>query len=399
MQVTRIGMDIAKQIFELHGIDRRGKLVLRRTVRRERLLPTLAQVKPCEIGMEACGGAHYWHREISRLGHTVRLLSAHKVKPYLDGNKNNRHDAAAICEAMSRPAMRFVAPKSKAQQDLQTLHRARKLLVRELTALSNQIRGHLQEYGIVMRKGPAALRRVVPELLGSSDERLTPVLRETVAEQFERFNYLAQRLKRYDCQIALLSQQDPRCRRLLKVEGIGPLSATALVATIGTGHEFKNGRHFSAYLGLVPGHSNTGDKTVMRGITKRGNRYLRTLLIHGGRSAVYAARRRRDPRAVWLNRLREAKGHNVAAVALANKNARVAWAMLRYGEDYRPARAHRQAPHRRAHRSASEKMLAVAVQSAHPAAQSRAHFFAPPSALTKGGTKKCLSSRPDSQHN
>jgi transposase len=387
-------MDIAKQIFDLHGVDRRGKLVLRKTVRRERLLELLAQLKPCAIGMEACGGAHYWHREISRLGHTVRLLSAHKVKPYVDGNKNNRHDAAAICEAMSRPAMRMVQPKSLAQQDLQTLHRARALLVRDLTALSNQIRGLLHEYGIVMRKGVAALRRTLPELLGSDDERLTPVLREVVAEQFERFNYLAQRREHYDRQITQLCKQDPRLRRLLKIAGIGPLSATALAAAIGNGHQFKNGRHFSAYLGLVPGHSNTGDKTVMLGITKRGNRYLRTLLIHGGRSAVYAARRHTDPRGVWLNRLREAKGPNVAAVALANKNARVAWAMLRYGEDYCSTRAHRQpAPRRRAHRLASEKMLAVAVQSAHPAGQSREHFSVPPAALTKGGTKKCLKQR------
>ena len=390
MQVTRIGMDIAKQIFELHGVDRRGKLGLRKTVKRERLLEVLAQLKPCTIGMEACGGAHYWHRAISRLGHKVQLLSAHKVKPYVDGNKNNRHDAAAICEAMSRPSMRLVQPKSPAQQDLQALHRARALLVRDLTALSNQIRGLLHEYGIVMRKGAAALKRTLPELLGSSDERLTPVLREVVAEQFERFNFLVQRREQYDRRITQLCKQDPRCRRLLKIEGIGPLGATALAATIGNGHEFKNGRHFSAYLGLVPGHTNTGDKTVMLGITKRGNRYLRTLLIHGGRSAVYAARRHRDPRGVWLNRLRQAKGHNVAAVALANKNARVAWAMLRYGEDYCPARSHRPAPRRRAHRLASEKMLAGAVQSAHPAAQSREHFFVPPSAQTKGGTKKSL---------
>jgi transposase len=390
MQVTRIGMDIAKQIFELHGVDGRDQPVLRRTLRRERLLEFLAQLKPCAIGMEACGGAHYWHREISRLGHTVRLLSAHKVKPYLDGNKNNRHDAAAICEAMSRPSMRLVQPKSQAQQDLQALHRARALLVRDLTALSNQIRGLLHEYGIVLRKGAAALKRTLPELLTSGDERLTPVLREVVAEQFERFNYLAQRRDQYDRQITLLCKQDPRCRRLLKIEGIGPLGATALAAAIGNGHEFKNGRHFSAYLGLVPGHTNTGDKTVMRGITKRGNRYLRTLLIHGGRSAVYAARRHTDSRAIWLNRLREAGGHNVAAVALANKNARVAWAMLRYGEDYCPARAHRQTPRRRAHRSASEKMLACAVQSAHPGRQSGEHFLVPPSPRTKGGTKKML---------
>ncbi len=396
MQVTRIGMDIAKQIFELHGVDRRERPVLRRTVRRERLLEFLTQLKPCTIAMEACGGAHYWHREISRLGHLVQLLPAHKVKPYVDGNKNNRHDAAAICEAMSRPSMRLVQPKSHAQQDLQSLHRARALLVRDLTALSNQIRGLLHEYGIVMRKGAAALKRTVAELLGGSDERLTPILRQVLAEQFERFNYLTQRREQYDRRLTQLSKQDARCRRLLKIEGIGALGATALAAAIGNGHEFHNGRHFSAYLGLVPGHSNTGDKTVMRGITKRGNRYLRTLLIHGGRSAVYAARRHTDPRAVWLNRLREARGHNVAAVALANKNARVAWAILRYGEDYCPARAHRQAPEprRRAHRLASEKMLAGAVHSAHPGRQSREHFFIPPSAQTKGGTKKSFKQEP-----
>ncbi len=352
METTRIGLDIAKQVFEVHGVDRRGKVALRRTLRRERVLEWFAQLKPCAVGMEACGGAHYWHRELSRLGHTVRLLSAHKVKPYVDGNKNNRHDAAAICEAMSRPAMRFVQPKSTAQQDLQTLHRARALVVREMTALSNQLRGLLHEYGIVIRTGAAALRRALPQLLEHDDQRLTAVLRQVVAEQWERWQYLEQRRASYDRQLSSLCKQDQRCQRLLKIEGIGPLSATALVAAIGNGHEFKNGRHFSAYLGLVPGHSNTGDKTVMLGITKRGNRYLRTLLIHGGRAAVYAARRRTDARSRWLNRLRAISGHNVAAVALANKNARVAWAMLRYGEDYHPRRAHRQAPDPAAARTA-----------------------------------------------
>jgi transposase len=387
-------MDIAKQVFELCGVDRRGKLVLRKTLRRERLLEFFAQLKPCEVGMEACGGAHYWHRELSRFGHRVRLLSAHKVKPYVDGNKNNRHDAAAILEAMSRPAMRWVQPKSVAQQDLQVLHRARALLMRELTALSNQMRGVLQEYGVVLRAGKAALRRMVPQLLAGDDERLTPVLRQVLAEQFERFVDLSERVKRYDCRINQWCRQDPRCLALLKVMGIGPLSATALAAAIGNGHEFKNGRHFSAYLGLVPGHSNTGDKTVMRGITKRGNRYLRTLLIHGGRSAVYAARRRTDPRSVWLNRLREQNCPNVAAVALANKNARVAWAMLRYGEDYRPRKAHRRSPDPAAARSArpANRRLARALQSAPAPSRSRAHFSAPPSVPDEGRSEKMLKS-------
>src|SRR5947208_8142186 len=325
MQVTRIGMDIAKQVFDLHGVDRRGKLVLRKQLRRERMLEFFAQLKPCEVGMEAGGGAYYWHRQLSQLGHTVRLLSAHKVKPYLDGNKNNRHDAAAICEAMSRPAMRFVQAKTLAQQDMQTLHRARALLVRDLTALSNQMRGLLHEYGIVMGKSEAALRRALADLLAGNDERVTAVLKAVITEQFERYKYLAERSQRYTRQIGELCKQDPRCRQLLQVPGIGPLSATALVAAIGNGHEFKNGRHFSAYLGLVPGHSNTGGKTVMLPITKRGNRYLRTLLIHGGRSAVYAARRHHDQRSNWLNQLNDKSGYNVAAVALANKNARVAW--------------------------------------------------------------------------
>lgn len=395
MQVSRIGMDIAKQVFDLHGVDRRGKVVLRRRLTRERLREFLARLRPCEIGMEACGGAHYWHRELSQLGHTVRLLSAHKVKPYVDGNKNNRHDAAAICEAMSRPSMRFVQPKSLAQQDLQALHRARALLVREMTALGNQMRGLLHEYGVVLRRGPAALRRAVPELLASSDARLTPVLREVLAEQLERFRDLEPRLKHYDQRLTQMCRHDQRCRRLCQIEGIGPLSATALVAIVGNAHQFQNGRHLSAYLGLVPGHSNTGQKTVMHGITKRGNRYLRTLLIHGGRSAVYAARRRQDARGRWLNRLRENGCHNLAAVALANKNARVAWAMLRYGEDYQPHRAHRRplAPAARNARPATTRP-AVALHCARHRQTGSGHFFASPSALTKGEAKKCLSGRP-----
>ncbi len=390
MQVTRIGMDIAKRVFDLHGVDRRGKVGLRKTLRRERLLEFFAQLKPCEVGMEACGGAHYWHRELTRLGHRVRLLSAHKVKPYVDGNKNNRHDAAAICEAMSRPAMRFVQPKTTAQQDLQMLHRARALLVRDRTALSNQIRGLAHEYGIAMGRGAAALRRAVAQLREGNDERATAVLRQVVAEQFECFQQLEQRIAQYDRQIGQWCRQDPRCRQLLQIPGIGPLSATALVAAIGNGHEFKNGRHFSAYLGLVPGHRNTGDKTVMLPITKRGNRYLRTLLIHGGRSALYAARRRHDARSVWLKRLQHRSCPNLAAVAQANKNARVAWAMLRYGEDYQPVRAHRPTADPTTARTArpANSMLAFSVHRAHPANPDKEHFFAPPSAM-KGGPKKC----------
>lgn len=389
MQVTRIGIDIAKHQFDLHGVDERGQVVMRRTLKRERVLELAAQLPPCEIGMEACGGAHYWYREFSRLGHRVRLLSAHKVKPYVVGNKNNRHDAAATCEAMSRPAMRFVEPKSTAQQDMQTLHRVRALLLRERTALSNQLRGILHEYGIVMPRGAAALKRMVAEVLAGDDPRATTGLRTVVAEQIERFTYLGQRIAQYDRQIAAFCRQDERCRRLLAVEGIGPLSATALVAACGHGREFHNGRHFSAYLGLVPGHSNTGNKTVMLGITKRGNRYLRTLLIHGGRAALYAARRRNDPRSVWLKRLTERHCANLAAVALANKNARVAWALLRYGQGYCPQRAHAQTPTSARTAGPARDTLASAVHGARPT-RSRAHSFAAPSTADEGRGERML---------
>jgi transposase len=385
MEVTRIGMDIAKHRFDLHGVDRAGEVTLRRTLARERVREFFAQLPRCEIGMEACGGAHYWHRELSKLGHTVRLLSAHKVKPYVEGNKNNRHDAAAICEAMGRRSMRFVEPKSTAQQDLQSLHRVRALLMRDLTALSNQLRGILHEYGIVMPRGAAALKRTVAEVLHGEDERVTMVLKQLVSEQFERWSYLAGRIAQYDRQVAEFCRQDERCRRLQALEGIGPLSATALVAVCGNGREFQNGRHFSAYLGLVPGHSNTGDKTVMLGITKRGNRYLRTLLIHGGRSTVYAARRRRDRRSIWLQRLTEKHCANLAAVALANKNARVAWALLRYGQEYDPKRAHAPGPAR----TAWPARLASAVHGARPT-QGRAHSFAAPSTGGEGCGERML---------
>ena len=390
MQVTRIGMDIAKHQFDLHGVDGEGQVRMRKTLKREQVLEFLAQLPRCEIGMEACGGAHYWHREISKLGHTVRLLSAHKVKPYVVGNKNNRHDAAAICEAMSRPAMRFVAPKTSAQQDLQILHRARAWLVCDRTGLSNQLRGMLNEYGIVMPTGAAALKRTVAEVLADSDDpRVTALLRSVVTEQFERFTYLSQRIAQYDRQIGELCRQDERCRRLLVIPGIGPLSATALVAVCGDGREFQNGRHFSAYLGLVPGHSNTGNKTVMLGITKRGNRYLRTLLIHGGRAVLYAARRRNDPRSQWVKRLKETGSANLAAVALANKNARVAWALLRYGEEYSPQRAHAQTTTPACTARPANNTLASAVQSAHPT-RSRAHSFAAPSAPDEGHGERML---------
>ena len=341
MKVTRIGLDIAKQIFELHGVDSHGRAVLRKTLKRERVLEFFAQLEPCEVALEACGGAHYWHRELSKLGHAVRLLPANKVKPYLDGNKNNAHDAAAICEASSRPRMRFVEPKTVAQQDLQALHRVREVAVHHCTLLANHIRGLLLEYGITVARGYPALHRALPELLGHDQQRLSSLLKQLLTQQWRMLKLHQRQVQTYDCRIKRIALREASCSALLKIEGIGPITATALVAAAGKGHQFKNGRHFSAYLGLVPGHSNTGNKTVMLPISKRGNRYLRTLLIHGARSALYAARNKDNPRSLWLQRLRARRGYNITAGALANKNARIAWAVLRFGEAYQPTKAHR----------------------------------------------------------
>ena len=341
MKVTRIGLDIAKQTFELHGVDQRGRAVLRKTLRRERMLEFFTQLEPCEVALEACGGAHYWHRELSKLGHTVRLVPANKVKPYVDGNKNNAHDAAAICEASSRPSMRFVEPKTVAQQDLQALHRVREVAVHHCTLLANHMRGLLLEYGVTVGRGYPALHRALPELLGDDEQRLSRLLKQLLAQQWRMLKLHQKQVQTYDRRINCIARGETSCSALLKIEGIGPITATALVAAAGKGHQFKNGRHFSAYLGLVPGHSNTGNKTVMLPITRCGNRYLRTLLIHGARSALYAARNKDNPRSLWLQRLKARRGYNVAAVALANKNARIAWAVLRFGEAYQRAKAHR----------------------------------------------------------
>lgn len=343
MKVTRIGLDIAKQTFELHGVDQRGRAVLRKTLRRERMLEFFTQLEPCEVALEACGGAHYWHRELRKLGHTVRLVPANKVKPYVDGNKNNAHDAAAICEASSRPSMRFVEPKTVAQQDLQALHRVREVAVHHCTLLANHIRSLLLEYGITVGRGYPALHRALPELLGYDEQRLSALLKQLLAQQWRMLKLHQSQVQTYDRRINRIAKGETSCSALLRIEGIGPITATALVAAAGKGHQFKNGRHFSAYLGLVPGHSNTGNKTVMLPITRRGNRYLRTLLIHGARSALYAARNKDNPRSLWLQRLKARRGSNIAAVALANKNARIAWAVLRFGEAYQPAKAHRPA--------------------------------------------------------
>lgn len=338
VEVSAIGIDVAKDVFGIHGVDARGRVTLRTRVVRKRLLEFLGRLPSCLVGMEACGSAHYWAREIQRLGHRVRLMSPQFVKPYRKSDKNDANDAAAICEAVTRPSMRFVPIKSAAQQEIQALHRVREQLLKSRTALVNQVRGLLGEHGIVAPRGIAHLRRLLIELLAKpAGHGLSGLLGETLLEITERLRFFDQRIRAYDLRIERVFAHDERCQRLAKVEGVGPLVATAMVSAVGNASEFKSGRELAAWLGLVPRQHSSGNRNVLLGISKRGDRYLRTLLIHGARSALCRVDRRSDRRSLWASRLKLKRGFNVAAVALANKNARVIWALLARGDNYRPA--------------------------------------------------------------
>jgi transposase len=334
MKVTTLGIDLAKNIFRVHGCDARGKAVVSKSLTRRQLPIFMAKLPPSLVGMEACPTSNYWAREIQKHGHQVRLMAPRFVRPYVKANKNDTADAEAICEAVRRPTMRFVAVKSIAQQDVQAVHRVRAQLVKTRIALANQVRGLLAEYGIVIAKGFAPLKRALPMAL--EDDRLSGLMREVVAEIGERLRYLEERLHQYDLRIRRLTRGDERCLRLAEVPGIGELTATALVATVGNAREFRNGRELAAYLGLVPKHRASGGRIVMLGISKRGDSYLRTLLIHGARAALRINSRWHGAHGAWAEGLKVRRGPNIAAVALANKNARVAWKLLTTGEHYRP---------------------------------------------------------------
>jgi transposase len=336
-KVVRMGIDLGKNRFHLFGVDASGTQVLKRVLSRKQLLPYLANLAPCLIGLEACGGSHYWAREIGKLGHEVRLISPQFVKPYVKSNKNDYNDAEGICEAVSRPGMRFVEVKDVEQQDVQALHRMRSFAIKTRTGLVNQIRGLLGEYGIVLGQGISQVRRRVPEILEDGENGLTDRFRSWLANVYEELHQQDAQIALYDREIQTIYQQDEACQRLGQIEGVGPQGATALVAAYGQARDFKNGREFSASLGLVPGQHSTGGKSVLLGISKRGDRYLRTLLIHGARSAVRAAEGKTDQRSCWIQRLVATRGKNKAAVAVANKNARIIWALLSRGECYQPA--------------------------------------------------------------
>lgn len=334
MKIMRIGMDLAKQVFQLHGVDERERVVLRRQLKRHQVLAFFAQLPPCVIGMEACGGSHYWARELRKLGHDARLMAPQFVRPYRRNDKNDGNDAEAICEAVGRPNMRFVPVKNEAQQAVLTLHRARALLVSERTAVANQTRGLLAEFGIVVAQGVARLRQALPDILEDADNALPAMAREVFADLHARLLELERQIRGYDRRIAQLAQAMPAAQRLMQVPGVGPLTATALVATAGDGRLFRNGRQFAAWLGLVPRQYSSGGKARHGRITKRGDRYLRTLLVHGARAVMRHLARRDDTQSRWLAALQVRRGFNKAAVALAAKNARILWALLAREADY-----------------------------------------------------------------
>ncbi len=335
MNITTLGIDLAKDVFQLHAIDERGKTLLTKRVKRHKLADEIAKLPICKIGMEACGGAHYWARRFQAMGHEVKLMSPQFVKPYVKGNKNDANDAEACCEAVTRPSMRFVPIKQTVQQDMQALHRVRRRLVSQRTQFTDQMRGLLAEYGIVIAQGIASVMRKLPLILEDADNELSTDGRTLFSELYEELKFLQIRIQGYEDRIKQIAKIDERCLRLQTIPGIGPITATAFLSSVGDINVFTRGRQLSAYLGLVPKQSSSGNKTRLLGISKRGDRYLRCLLIHGARSVIKVVDRKSDPYSRWIQTLITRCGIHKATVAVANKNARIAWALLKNNSEFK----------------------------------------------------------------
>ena len=336
MKLRAIGFDLAKSLFQVHGIDQQDRPVLRRQLKRSQVLEFFARLEPCLVGMEGCASAHYWGRKLAALGHTVRLIAPKYVKAYVKTNKNDARDAEAICEALLRPSMRFVALKSAEQQALLALHRLRQGLVDARTALVNQLRGLLGEFGVVVAAGRRRFEQALPRLIAQDSAEVPALLRETLEPMRLQLLGLNEQIGRLEARIGAWHRQNGASARAAEVPGVGVLTASAAVATIGDPHVFDSGRGFAAWLGMTPGQHGTGGKQRLLGITKRGDSYLRKLFIHGARSIVGAHRAGRDP---WLDGLLARRPKNVAVVAVAHRNARVVWALLASGARYVPRAA------------------------------------------------------------
>jgi transposase len=337
MQVTTIGLDIAKSVFQVHGVDDRGRVALARRLARGKVLAFFANLPRCRIGLEACGGAHHWARELRALGHDARLMPPQYVRAYVKTNKHDAADAEACCEAVQRPGMRFVPVKSEEQQATLMLHRVRDQLIGQRTATINALRGHLAELGIVAARRQVGLRELLAALGEVEDHRIPPLAREVLQTLVAHLRELADRVAELDRRLVAMTRSDPICRALCEAPGVGPVIATAVIATVPDATTFRSGRHLAAWLGLVPRQHSTGGKPRQLGLSKRGDGYLRRQLIHGARALVKVSPGRTGQLWSWINGLRQRRPFNVVVAAVANKLARIIWAMLSRGEAYRPA--------------------------------------------------------------
>jgi transposase len=335
MQIASIGIDLGKTTFHLVALEERGKVVIKQKFSRKQLFAYTANLPSSLIGIEACSGAHFMGAALRDQGHDVRLIPAQFVKPFLKSNKNDFLDAEAIAEAVARENMRFVPIKTDDQLDLQALHRVRDRLVHRRTALINQIRGFLLERGITFAKGPAKLRQQMPAILENADENLTPRLRSLLAHLWQEWKTLNSDIERVSDEIDAIAGQDAACQRLRQIPGVGPLVATATVAAIGNGAAFHRGREFAAWLGLVPRQHSTGGKAQLLGISKRGNVYLRRMFIHGARAVLLCVKHDTGRLGQWMRQLELRAPRNKVIVAVANKLARIVWAVLSSGNEYR----------------------------------------------------------------
>ena len=339
MKPITIGLDIAKSVFHLHGVDAAGAVVLRKRLRRREVVSFFAALEPCLIGIEACGGAHHWGRELSALGHEVRLLPPAYVTPYVKRGKNDAVDAAAICEAVSRPAMRFVPIKSRVQQAALVPHRTRDLLVRQRTMLINSLRSLMAEFGMVAPRGRGRLGELVRYLEAAEEEHIPGSARVMLLDLVEAIEAQSERIARAEKAIVAAARADATARRLMTVPGVGPITASAIVATLGDAKRFRNGRHFAAWLGLVAKQNSTGGRPRLGRISKMGDRYLRKLLVLGATARLRSVGREQSPLAQWTRALLTRRPARLVTLALANKTARILWALMARGETYRPEAA------------------------------------------------------------
>jgi transposase len=334
-QVSTIGLDIAKSVFQVHGVGATGEVVVRRQLKRRQVLPFFSRLSPCLVGIEACATSHHWARELRELGHDVRLMPARYVKPYVKRNKNDAADAEAICEAVQRPSMRFVPIKTREQQSVLMVHRTRQLFVRQRTMLINAIRAHMAEFGIVAGVGRNGVERLLELIAKGEDERIPSAARDCLMALAAQLELVKRQILEADRRVRAWHRASSASRRLEAIPGVGPLLASALVASVPDPHIFRSGRDLSAWIGLVPKQNSTGGKDRLGGISKAGNRYLRSLLVVGALSVIRRAKQLGYTRHPWLVRLMHRRSVKIAAVALANKIARMAWAMMARDESYR----------------------------------------------------------------